>query len=181
MLRNDLLKRRTFLQDSGLSLGAIALESLLGRHPNATTGTRPATRPHFKPRAKNVIFLFMAGVPSHLDHFDPKPELKARHGIPVPPSFLEGLDDALIKGSATVMASPRTFQRYGKCGMEFSDFLPHLGSVADELCMVRSMHTSVSNHDPAQLLMQCGVPLAGHPCMGSWVTYGLGSECENLP
>ena len=96
-------------------------------------------------------------------------------------SIDKNLDDKLIKGGATVFASPRAFQKYGECGMEFSDFVPQLGSCADDLCMVRSMVAEVSNHDPAQLLLNCGSPLFGHPSMGSWVTYGLGSESENVP
>jgi hypothetical protein len=141
----------------------------------------PITGPHFSPRAKNVIFIFMSGGPSHLDLFDPKPKLNQLHGQAVPSSFLETLADPVIKGDARCFGSPRTFRRYGQSGMQFSDYVQHLGSCADDLCMVRSMYTTTSNHDPGQLLMQCGSTLFGHPCMGSWVTYGLGSESQNLP
>jgi hypothetical protein len=185
------LQRRCFLTQSTTGLGGIALASLLQRDGAASGhdgtsghgGISPlATRqPHFAPRAKNVIFLFMAGAPSQLDLFDPKPEMRRLHQLLVPASFLQGLNDSLIKGSARVMASPRTFTRHGQCGMDFSDYLPHMATVADDLCMIRSLHTDTSNHDPAQLLMQCGVPRFGSPSMGSWITYGLGSESQELP
>ena len=161
-----------------MGLGSVALSELLAA--DSAQAAAPA-RTHTRPRAKNVIFLFMSGAPSQVDLFDPKPELASRAGEPVPESFLAGLADSLIKGSTRLMPSPRTFSRHGRCGMQFSDFLPELGSCADDLCMVRSMHTSVSNHDPAQLVMNCGVPHFGHPSMGSWVTYALGSESANLP
>ena len=169
--------RRSFLQSTACGLGSLALARLL----QAETAATPLPGPHFPPRAKNVIFLFMAGAPSQLDLFDPKPRMRQLHGQPVPDSFLAGLDDALIKGSARVFASPRTFQRHGRCGMHFSDFLPHLATCADDLTMIRSMTTDVSNHHPAQLLMNCGVPRFGMPSMGAWVHYGLGSESQNLP
>ena len=184
MLHN--LKRRHFLQDTACGLGAIALGSLLsgeGRTADQTHASRLLSirEPHFKPKAKNVIFLFMAGAPSQLDLFDPKPKLKELHGKPVPASFLKGLDDALIRGSARLFASPRKFRKHGECGMEFSDYLPNLANCADDFCMIRSMTTDVSNHHPGQLLANCGVPRFGFPSMGSWVTYGLGSESRNLP
>ena len=123
----------------------------------------------------------MAGAPSQLDLFESKPELRRRHGEPVPPSLLKGLDDTLIRTTARVLASPRRFSRHGASGMEFSDFLPHTASRADDLCRVRSMVSDVSNHHPAQLFMNCGAPVFGLPSMGSWVTYGLGSESRDLP
>ena len=178
------LHRRCFLEQTACGLGSMALASLLGDEASAENDHRrkvASSGPHFPPRAKNVIFLFMAGAPSQYDLFEPKPEMQRLHGQPVPPSFLEGLSDSLIKGSARVFASPRKFAKYGECGMDFSDYLPHLATCADDLCMIRSMQTDVSNHDPAQLLMQCGVPRFGMPCMGSWITYGLGSESQNLP
>ena len=178
------LHRRCFLEQTACGLGSMALASLLGNEASAAIDHRrkiASAGPHSPARAKNVIFLFMAGAPSQYDLFEPKPEMQRLHGQPVPPSFLEGLSDGLIKGSARVFASPRKFARYGECGMDFSDYLPHLATCADDLCMIRSMQTDVSNHDPAQLLMQCGVPRFGMPCMGSWITYGLGSESQNLP
>ncbi len=178
------LHRRCFLEQTACGLGSMALASLLGQEASADSDHLRKVAPagsHFPARAKNVIFLFMAGAPSQYDLFEPKPEMQRLHGQPVPPTFLEGLSDSLIKGSARVFASPRKFARYGECGMDFSDYLPHLATCADDLCMIRSMQTDVSNHDPAQLLMQCGVPRFGMPCMGSWITYGLGSESQNLP
>ncbi|MBC8351012.1 MAG: DUF1501 domain-containing protein [Planctomycetes bacterium] len=174
--------RRCFLQQTACGLGGIALSQLLADTAQTARATPSTTRlPHFKPHAKNVIFIFMSGAPSQYDLYSPKPEMHRLHRQPVPESFLQNLDDALIKGSAQVFASPRTFTKHGECGMDFSDYVPHLATCADELCMVRSMHTNVSNHHPAQLVMNCGVPLFGHPSMGSWVTYGLGSEANDLP
>lgn len=177
--------RRHFLRNTASSLGAVALGQLLtadGRTAAANSTDPYALRvPHHRPTAKNVIFLFMAGAPSQLDLFNAKPKLKALHGQPVPGSVLDGLDDALIRGSARVFASPRAFRKYGECGMEFSDFVPHMATCADRMTMIRSMHTDVSNHHPGQLLMNCGVPTFGLPSMGSWVTYGLGSESKDLP
>lgn len=178
--------RRAFLKQSACGIGAMALAELLAAEgrtaaaPSAVDPLRPKP-PHYPARAKSVIFLFMAGGPSHLDLFDPKPVLNKLHGQLVPESFLKNLDDVQIRAKAIAQASPRTFTRYGQCGMEFSDFLPHLGSCADDLCMIRSMHTHTSNHDPGQLLLQCGTTLYGHPAMGSWVTFGLGSESRDLP
>jgi len=171
------LNRRAILQSSAFGFGSIALSQMLA----ADGLSSPITGPHFSPRAKNVIFIFMSGGPSHLDLFDPKPKLNQLHGQAVPSSFLETLADPVIKGDARCFGSPRTFRRYGQSGMQFSDYAQHLGSCADDLCMVQSMYTTTSNHDPGQLLMQCGSTLFGHPCMGSWVTYGLGSESQNLP
>ncbi|MBI3118935.1 MAG: DUF1501 domain-containing protein [Candidatus Hydrogenedentes bacterium] len=171
--------RREFFRSCAGGIGTPALWRLLaleGRSAGAA-----GALPQIAPRAKNIIFLFMAGAPSQLDLLDPKPKMQHYHGQPVPASLLEGLNDPVIKNSATVMASPRTFQRAGQAGIEFSDFLPWTATVADELCVVRSMHTNVNEHHSAQLLMNCGVPVLGHPCMGSWVTYGLGSESQNLP
>ena len=142
---------------------------------------RGAPQPHFAPRAKNVIFIFMAGGPSHLDLFDPKPKMAALHGQPMPTSLVKAKKSATGGVLETVMASPRTFQRYGQSGIEFSELLPHTGAMADELCLIRSMHCEQSNHDPAQLLLSCGTPLFGNPSFGSWVNYGLGSECQDMP
>lgn len=179
------IQRRCFLQHSACGLGSVALAQLLAgqtRAPAAeVTPSLKPREPHFPAKAKNVIFLFMAGAPSQLDLFDPKPEMQRLNGQPVPESFLKGLTDSLIKGSARVMASPRKFTRHGQSGLEFSDYLPHLATGADDWCMLRTVHTDTANHDPAQLLMQCGVPRFGLPSMGSWVTYGLGSESQDLP
>jgi hypothetical protein len=176
-----LLGRRALLQGGALGLGAVALSELLAADAIAAGEPAGFQPPHFRPKARRVLFLFMAGAPSQLDLFDPKPRLRELHGQPVPASILAGLDDALIKGSARLFASPRSFSRHGRCGMEFSDFLPHLATCADDLCMVRSLHTTASNHDPAQLLMNCGTPLFGSPSMGSWVLYGIGNPSRDLP
>jgi len=180
------MQRRCFLERSGYGIGGMALAQLMAAEGQAARKTSPmdllAPRsPHFAPRAKNVIFLFMAGAPSQLDLFDPKPKLVQLHNKPVPESFLSGLDDALIKGSARVWASPRPFRQYGQAGMAFSDYLPNMASCADHWCMVRSMVAEVSNHHPAQQMMNTGVPRFGLPSMGSWATYGLGSESKDLP
>lgn len=174
--------RRDFFRSCAGGIGTIALHSLLAREGRAVESASGAlAAPHYAPRAKNVIFLFMAGAPSQFDTIAPKPAMTKYHGSPVPAHMMRDLQDPLMKSTARVFASPRTFKQYGESGMAFSDFLPHTGSVADELCMIHSLHTDVSNHHPAQLLMNCGVPRFGHPAMGSWVTYGLGSECDNLP
>jgi hypothetical protein len=169
------LSRRDFLNRSAYGFGAMALSRLLTHD-----GFAAAPQPHFAPRAKNVIFIFMVGGPSHLDLFDPKPEMAKWNGQPAPASLVDSLPDKQLKAGA-VMATRRQFQAYGQSGIEFSDLLPHTGAMADELCLIRSMHCEQSNHDPAQLLFHCGTPLFGHPSIGSWVNYGLGSPCQNMP
>ena len=171
------LNRRDLLARSAYGIGSMALWNLLSQEK----GVLAAPQPHFTPRAKNVIFIFMSGGPSHLDLFDPKPKMAALHGQPVPESLTASLADSLIRTSARVMASPRKFQPHGKSGIEFSEFLTKTGEMADEICLIRSMHCEQSNHDPAQLLLNCGTPLFGQPSMGSWVTYGLGSESRDMP
>lgn len=138
--------------------------------------------PHFPAKAKSCIFIFLAGAPSHVDLYDPKPMLNDRHGESMPESITKNVRFAFIKKqSAILMGSPRKFTRYGQCGMELCDLLPHVGSVADDIALVRSMHTDAFNHHPAQLMMTTGVPRFGRPSMGSWLTYGLGCETRNLP
>ncbi|MCC7333960.1 MAG: DUF1501 domain-containing protein [Pirellulaceae bacterium] len=168
--------RREFLLRSGYGLGGAALWRLL-----ASEGRAALPLPHFPPRGKNVIFLFMMGGPSHLDLFDPKPKMAPLHGQPLPASFGQAKKSATGGVLETVMASPRKFRKYGQSGIEFSELLPHTAALADELCLIRSMYCEQSNHDPAQLLLHCGTPLFGNPSMGSWVNYGLGSDCENMP
>ncbi|MFT4691043.1 MAG: hypothetical protein ACJASX_000521 [Limisphaerales bacterium] len=171
------LNRREFLNRTANGFGAIALSQLL-----ASEGRGAAlAATHIPPRAKNVIFLFMVGAPSHLDLYDPKPELTRRHGQRAPDHLLKGLNDPVVKASPTLFASPRIFKPQGQCGTEISDYLPHIGSVADEICLVRSMHTHTNVHDPAQMLFGCGNTQFGHPSVGSWVNYGLGSASRNLP
>ncbi|MCA9093067.1 MAG: DUF1501 domain-containing protein [Planctomycetaceae bacterium] len=179
LIDNWQMSRRDLLSRSAHGIGAMALWNLLAQDrllPASTLG-----QPHFPPKAKNVIFIFMSGGPSHLDLFDPKPKMAALHGEPVPESLTMSLADPLIRTSARVMASPRTFKPYGQSGIEFSDYVPRVGEMADDICLIRSMHCDQSNHDPAQLLMSCGTPLFGNPSMGSWVTYGLGTESRDMP
>ena len=186
--------RRDFLTSTASGLGMLGLGGMLAADGVLTPQTAQAAKtaaaenplapqePHFQPQAKACIFIFMAGAPSQIDLFDPKPKLNEMHGQKLPESMLKNVRFAFIqKDTATLMGSKRTFKKHGECGMEFSDLLPHLGGVADDLLMVRSMHTDQFNHHPGQLLMQCGRAAFGLPCMGSWLTYGLGSESQNLP
>ena len=176
------IARRHFLRDCGVGLGKIALGSLLVGGTSSAASPFAPRRPHFPAKAKAVIHLFMAGAPSQLDLFDPKPQLNKLDGQALPESFTENVRFAFIqKETARVMGSPRVFSPRGECGMMLSDFLPHLGECADDLALVRSMHTDQFNHHPGQLMMNTGSPMFGRPSMGSWLTYGLGSESRNLP
>lgn len=175
MDQRSLLSRRRFLGQGALGVGGVALWHLLASEGRANPS------PHFRRRAKNVIFLFMAGAPSQLDLLDPKPEMRKWHGRAVPAQMLADLNDPLIRGSARIFASPRVFRPHGQSGIACSDFIPHLGEVIDEICLVRSMRTDMANHTPAQLLLNCGMSTFGHPSMGAWVTYGLGVENQDLP
>jgi hypothetical protein len=178
--------RRQLFADAGLSVGSIALASLLARDGAAApvVGKNPlaARPPHFAAKAKRVIFMFMAGGPSQLELFDPKPKLQELDGQVVPQEFTKGKRFAFIKGTAKLVGTRRTFTKYGQCGMELGDPLPHLGSIADDITLVRSMKTDVFNHGPAKLFVNTGSPqFSGRPSMGSWVTYGIGSESQDLP
>ncbi len=175
------LSRRDFLTRNSHGFGAMALWHLLAQDGQTANIQKTNTQTHFAPRAKNVIFIFMMGGPSHLDLFDPKPKMTPLHGEPIPESLVQTKKSATGGVLERVMASPRKFQRHGQCGMEISELLPHTAKVVDDLCLIRSMHCEQSNHDPAQLLMHCGTPLFGNPSIGSWVNYGLGSDCKNLP
>lgn len=172
--------RRAWLRSS-FGFGSIALSQLLDTRCVQGSDQAPSTFFHHAPRAKRVIFLFMMGGPSHLDMFDPKPGMQRMHGEPVPSSLVEAKKSATGGVLETVMASPRRFRAHGKCGIEISELLPWTAAIADEICVIRSMHCEQSNHDPAQLLLSCGSPLFGNPSMGSWINYGLGSECQDLP
>ncbi len=178
--------RRQLFADAGLSLGSIALSSLLSRDgfaaPAAAVNPLSAKAPHFAPKAKRVIFMFMAGGPSQLELFDPKPKLQELDGQVVPPEFTKGKRFAFIKGTAKLVGTRRTFTKHGKCGMELGETLPHLGAIADDITLIRSMKTDVFNHGPAKLFVNTGSPqFSGRPSMGSWVTYGIGSESQDLP
>ena len=175
------LSRRAFLGRSAAGVGSLALASLLnaagGAAKNGVVG--PTHRP---PRAKRVIWLCMAGGPSHLETFDYKPKLAAMHGSPMPDSFTKGQPIAQLQGQELSCFAPQfPFARYGRSGQEICSLFPRIGSVADEICIVRSMKTEAINHDPAHTFMNTGTTISGRPSMGSWVTYGLGSETENLP
>src|SRR5260370_14297256 len=174
-------RRRNFLLSGGAGLGSIALAQLLAAEDQAPQNPLAPKRPHFSARAKNVIFLFMEGAPSQLDLFDPKPALNKWAGMPLPASVTKELQLAFIKPSAQVFPSPRVFSSYGQCGTEFSDFIPHVASCADDLCLVRSMHTEAFNHHPGQALLMSGSIQLGRPTAGACVTYGLGSESQELP
>ncbi len=176
--------RRDFLTSSSCGLGSAGLASLLAEDGLLAADPNPlSTRPtHFEPRAKACIFIFMAGAPSHLDLFDPKPKLNQLHGQPMPDDKLKDVRFAFIKkDSVRLMGTKRTFRPHGECGTEFSDLLPHIGGCADDLLLVRSLHSDQFNHHPGQLLMQCGRGSFGLPTMGSWINYGLGSETRDLP
>jgi hypothetical protein len=180
------ITRRSFLQSAGrFSLGAIALASLLGRaqkaSANALVNPLVPRVPHFEPKVRRVIYLHMSGGPPHLDLFDYKPELIKWNDKACPDEFLKGRRFAFTSGVPKLMGTPRKFARYGKAGMWMSDAIPNLQSVADELCLIKSVNTDQFNHTPAELLLFTGSPRSGRPSMGSWVTYGLGSENENLP
>jgi hypothetical protein len=177
------VNRRQFLRSSGYGLGAIALSQLLERDGyGADTANPLAPRPpHFPAKAKNVIFLFMEGAPSQMDLFDPKPELRRWHGKPLPPSMTKDLKLAFIKPTAAVLGSPFEFKPYGQSGMQLSELLPHTSMCAKDICLVRSMQSEAFNHHPGQLFLFTGHMIGGRPTMGAWVTYGLGSESQNLP
>jgi hypothetical protein len=174
--------RRTFLRRAGLGFGAIGLQSLLaGSQPGAGASPHAVRPPHFAPRAKRVIYLHMVGAPSQLDLFDHKPALAKHDGQPCPDEFIRGKRFAFLRGHPTIAASRYRFQHYGKSGAEISELLPNLARVADELAIVKSVHTDEFNHAPAQLFLHTGFGRLGRPSFGSWVTYGLGSENEDLP
>ena len=182
--------RRHFFGQCRLGLGAMALASLLAdenRAAGAPSAAAPsgdplmARSPHFPPKAKRVIFLFMAGGPSQLDLFDHKPRLAELDGQVVPPSYTANKRFAFIGRDAKLLASRRKFARHGQSGAELSELLPHLAKVADDVCFVRSTVTDVFNHGPAKLFVNTGSSRFGMPSMGAWITYGIGSESRDLP
>lgn len=181
--------RRNFLTTCASGIGGLALASLLEADgvfaKEAVDRTNDPLRPrppHFPATAKSCIFIFLEGAPSQIDLYDPKPKLNELHGQKLPDSLTKNVRFAFIqKDTAVVMGSPRKFTKHGQCGMELSDFLPHLATCADDIALIRSMHTDAFNHHPGQLLMNTGVPLFGRPSLGSWLNYGLGSESADLP
>jgi hypothetical protein len=180
------INRREFFKRSGVGLGSIALGSLLAQSIGHAAPAAPANplaaRPgHFPARAKHVIYLHMVGAPSQLDLFDHKPALEKFHDQPCPQEFIEGKRFAFLRGHPKIAASPYRFDRHGQSGNQISELLPNLAKVADEIAIVKSMQTEEFNHGPAQLFLHTGFGRPGRPSFGSWVTYGLGSENENLP
>lgn len=181
--------RRHFFHDCRVGLGAIALADLLRRDGEAaeSAGRDPAVDPlaprlpHFAPRAKNVIFLFMAGGPSQLELFDDKPKLRELHGQAIPDSYVANKRFAFIKRDAALLGTKRQFAKHGQSGIEVSECLPHLSQIVDDITLLKAVKTDVFNHGPAKFFMNTGSPLFGRPSLGAWLTYGLGSESRNLP
>jgi hypothetical protein len=189
---DNCIHRRAFLGRSTTGIGTLALASLLdpgllnggevsqsGQRDRWTGVVQPL---HFAPRAKRIIYLYMAGGPSHLETFDPKPELAKMHGRPMPESFTRGMPIAQLQGQKLVCFAPQhAFHRCGSSGQAMSAIFPHMATIADEICIIRSMVTEAINHDPAHTFMNTGTTISGRPAMGSWITYGLGSENADLP
>ncbi|MEM6472676.1 MAG: DUF1501 domain-containing protein [Planctomycetota bacterium] len=191
------ITRRQLFHTCGIGLGKISLATMLANESSA--GERPAGEHaasdgraeragaffreglHHAPTAKRVIYLFMAGAPSQLDLFDHKPKLRELEGKPIPPSVIDGQRYAFIQPDAAVLSPRFPFKRCGESGLEIAEVLPHLAEVVDDLAVIRSVHTDQFNHAPAQIFVNTGSPIPGRPAMGSWLTYGLGSESRDLP
>jgi uncharacterized protein DUF1501 len=180
-----LITRRWFFEQCGVGLGAIALGQLFRENGWASTAALndplAPKAPHFTPKAKRVIFLFMAGAPSHLELFDYKPELAKWNGKLPPAELVKGYRAAFINPSSTLLGPKFKFAKHGQSGAELSELLPHLAGVADDIAIIKSMHTDAFNHAPGQIFMNTGTQQFGRPSMGAWVTYGLGSESRDLP
>lgn len=179
------LTRRHFFSRCAMGLGNVALASLLAEGPGPGTEPPAPKRPHHRPKAKSVIFLFMAGGPSQLEMFDHKPRLNALSGQPIPDSFLEGkrfaFMDSSFKNKSTLLGTRRTFRQQGRSGAWVSDLLPHTAGIVDDIAIVKSCATNLFNHAPAKLFMNTGSGQFGRPSMGAWTTYGIGSESRDLP
>lgn len=181
------VSRRWFIEQCGVGLGAMAFGHLL-QTPGFTAALQETSlnplapkQPHHTPKAKSVIYLFMAGAPSHLELFDFKPQLAKFDGTLPPPDLLKGYRAAFINPNSKLLGPRFKFAKYGKSGAELSELLPHLATVVDDIAIVKSMATDAFNHAPGQILMNTGSQQFGRPSMGSWVTYGLGSESQDLP
>jgi hypothetical protein len=174
------ITRRHFLGGAGLGIGAMALSTLMEREGRATSRTGPAS-PMIRPKARSIIYLHMAGAPSQVDLFENKPALTRHDGQTCPKEYLEGKRFAFIKGVPTMLAPLFPYQQRGQSGQWISNLLPRFSTVVDDVCVIRSMTTDQFNHVPAQLFMHTGQPRLGYPSMGSWVTYGIGSENSDLP
>ncbi len=183
------LSRRTFLNRATVGIGSLALTQQLmaetagsAKVASGAGSWTGAIQPHFAPKAKRIIFLCMAGGPSHLETFDYKPKLAEMDGKPMPASMTEGQPIAQLQNKELKCFGPQhPFERYGKSGQMITDQFPNIGKIADDIAIVRSMTTMQINHDPAHTFMNCGTQISGRPCMGSWIQYGLGSEAEDLP
>ncbi|HKC84769.1 MAG TPA: DUF1501 domain-containing protein [Blastocatellia bacterium] len=179
------ITRRWFIEQCGVGMGALALNHLLASAGYAATqdANNPLApkKPHFAPKAKNVIFLFMAGAPSHLELFDYKPQLAKFDGTLPPPELLKGYRAAFINPNSQLLGPKFKFAKYGKCGAELSELIPHTAGIVDDIAIVRSMVTDAFNHAPGQLMMNTGSQIFGRPSMGAWAIYGLGSEAKDLP
>ena len=173
--------RRHFFKQAGFGIGTAALAGLLDNQVFAADAAGSAKAPMFPAKAKSIIYLFMAGAPSQVDLLDPKPLLQKYDGQNVPDELTKGERFAFIKGKPRLLGSPYEFTRHGDSGAEISELLPHLAKVSNDIAIVRSMHTTQFNHAPAQIFMNTGFQIIGRPSMGSWMTYGLGSECKDLP
>jgi hypothetical protein len=183
-LFSRLLARRWFFGDCGVGLAGIAAGALAARESSAAArapSPLAVKQPHHAPRAKRVIYMFQAGAPSHLELYDWKPALAARDGTLPPAGLLEGYRAAFINPNSALLGPKWPFRPYGTSGIEMSELLPHIGGIADDICLVRSMQTDAVNHAPAQILMNTGSQQFGRPSFGAWTLYGLGSEAEDLP
>ncbi len=179
------IPRRWFIEQCGVGMGALALNHLLANAGYAATqdaGNPLAPRkPHFAPKAKNVIFLFMAGAPSHLEMFDNKPQLAKFDGTLPPPDLIKGYRAAFINPNSVLLGPKFKFAKHGQCGAELSELIPHTAEIVDDIAIVRSMVTDAFNHAPGQLMINTGSQIFGRPSMGAWTIYGLGSEARDLP
>ncbi|MFM9960693.1 MAG: DUF1501 domain-containing protein [Planctomycetaceae bacterium] len=174
--------RRWFFRDCGVGLATAALASLLANDQvTAATNSLAAQQPHFAPKAKRVVYLFMAGAPSHLELFDNKPELAKWDGKLPPPALIKNYRAAFINPNSTLLGPKFKFARHGDCGTELSELLPHLAGVVDDIAIVKSMVTDAFNHAPGQIMMNTGAQQFGRPSLGAWTMYGLGSEAQDLP
>ena len=186
------ITRRTLFMKVGYGLGNVALASLMAdpafgfmvaqQKKKPTVGPLSPKAPHFKAKAKSIIYLFMAGAPSQLDLFEPKPILNKFDGDVCPEEYIKGERFAFIRGGKPkLLGSPHSYKQYGKSGHSISALLPHLGTIADDISIIHSMKTEQFNHAPAQLFMNTGFQIPGRPSLGSWLTYGLGTENSDLP
>jgi len=171
--------RRHFFQSAGFGIGSLAMASVT--NPRLFAQALASKAPHFAPKAKNIIFLFMAGGPSQLDLFDGKPALNRFDGQPCPEDLIKGERFAFIKGVPKLLGSPHQFRRFGQSGAELSTLMPHLSTIVDDVAIVKSVHTTQFNHAPAQIFMNTGHQIPGRPSMGAWLTYGIGNESSDLP